>query len=92
MMKETMFAKLLHNQSNIKDISDLLEGLLTSKELAEIERRIQIVEMLKADVPQHEIAEKLSVGVSTVTRGSKELQNGHFSQIKANSWRNSPAT
>ncbi|MBP9690452.1 helix-turn-helix domain-containing protein [Candidatus Woesebacteria bacterium] len=65
-----------------KEISDFLDGLLTPKEKMELPRRIEIVRMLKAGVPQHQIAETLGVGVATVTRGSKEVQNGKFSMIK----------
>jgi Trp operon repressor len=37
--------------------------------------------MLKSGIPQHEIAEKLGVGVATVTRGSKEIQKGNFKVV-----------
>lgn len=62
-------------------MKDFLAGILTPKELIEIPTRLQIVKMLKKGIPQHEIAEKLNVGVATVTRGSKELQNGRFKTI-----------
>ena len=61
---------------------DFLHGILTPKEMEEIPIRLQIVKMLKAGVPQHEIAGKLGVGVATVTRGSKELQNGRFGYVR----------
>ena len=60
---------------------EFLVGLLTQKEIEELPKRIQIVKMLKQGVPQHTIAQKLGVGVATVTRGSKEIQNGKFSNI-----------
>jgi len=59
-----------------------LQGILTPKELDEIPTRLQIVKMLKQGVAQHKIAEKLGIGVATVTRGSKEIQEGRFKQIK----------
>lgn len=88
-----MFATLLHNQSNVLLMQDLLDGLLTPKELAEIERRIKIVKLIKANMPHHEIASKLNVGIATVTRGSRELQRGHFTQItpNKNAWQDSAA-
>ena len=63
------------------EMKDFLEGILTIKELDEIPTRLEIVKLLKKKVPQHKIAEKLHVGVATVTRGSRELQNGHFQTI-----------
>ena len=63
------------------EMQDFLQGILTPKELLEIPTRLAIVKMLKKGISQHEIAEKLHVGVATVTRGSKEIQNGRFKNI-----------
>lgn len=68
----------------IKDTEEMtlfLRGLLTESELEEITRRVQIVKKLKAGISQHAIAKEMRVGVSTVTRGSKELQKGRFVQV-----------
>ncbi|MBI5613447.1 helix-turn-helix domain-containing protein [Candidatus Gottesmanbacteria bacterium] len=67
---------------NRQELSTFLDGILTPGEIVEIARRLQIVKMLKRGVAQHEIAEKLGVGVATVTRGSKEIQKGRFEQVK----------
>lgn len=72
--------------TDTKDMQDFLKGILTPQELVEIPQRLAIVKMLKAGIPQHEIAQKLGVGVATVTRGSKELQKGRFQNVT--SWRN----
>jgi TrpR family transcriptional regulator, trp operon repressor len=64
-----------------KGMIDFVEGLLTDQELEEIPQRLAIVKMLKSGVPHHEIARKLRVGVATVTRGSKELQKGRFTNV-----------
>ena len=64
-----------------EDMLDLLKGLLTLGELEEMANRLQIVKLLKAGMPQREIAEKLKVGIATVTRGSKELKQGRFKNI-----------
>lgn len=69
------------------DVKDFLDGILTPKERREIPVRLQIVKMLKKGVSQHEIASKLGVGVATVTRGSKEIAKGNFSQISPSGWR-----
>lgn len=75
-----LIAMLLQVQ-NQEEMLDLLRGLLTLGELEEIARRLQIVKLLKAGMSQREIAEKLKVGIATVTRGSKELKQGRFSKI-----------
>ncbi|MCV6588883.1 MAG: trp operon repressor [Marinobacterium sp.] len=51
-----------------------LEELLTPSELSEISKRLQIFKLLKAGVPQRQIAEQLGVGIATVTRGSRALK------------------
>ena len=61
-----------------KDMGNFLLGLFTPKELEEIPTRLSIVKMLKKGIPQHKIAQELKIGVATVTRGSKELQQGRF--------------
>lgn len=64
------------------DMEDFLRGILTPSEIDEIPKRLQIVKMLKAGVPQKEISEKLGVGIATVTRGSREVKAGRFGYIK----------
>lgn len=60
---------------------DFLQGILTPKELLEIPKRLAIVKMIKKGVQHQEIAEKLHVGVATVTRGSREIQKGRFKYV-----------
>ncbi|KKP81343.1 MAG: hypothetical protein UR81_C0001G0014 [Candidatus Levybacteria bacterium GW2011_GWB1_35_5] len=64
-----------------EQMQDFLEGILTPKELLEIPNRLAIIKMLKSGVSQHEVANRLGVGISTVTRGSKELQKGRFRNV-----------
>lgn len=52
-----------------------LESLLTPAEYTEISKRLQIFEQLKAGVPHRKIAEQLGVGIATVSRGSRALNN-----------------
>ena len=73
--------KLLLNIKTKEEMEDFLLGILTPKELEEIPTRLQIVKMLKNGVRQHEIAERLGIGVATVTRGSRELQKGRFKVV-----------
>lgn len=71
------FSKL----ENRAEVEGFLSGLLTPGEIQEFSRRIEIIKMLKKQMPQHEIARELKVGVATVTRGAKELQKGRFATL-----------
>lgn len=51
-----------------------LKALLTPNEVNEMKHRLQIFERLKQGMPQREIAKQLGVGIATVTRGSRALQ------------------
>lgn len=84
MMSRKELNELIELLLNIKtkaDMEDLLLGILTPKELEEIPTRLRIVKLLKKGISQHEIAQKLGIGVATVTRGSKELQKGRFKVV-----------
>lgn len=56
-------------------LGEFLTDILTEGEYEEIAKRWQIVKMLNDGTPQREIAEYLHVGVATVTRGAKELND-----------------
>lgn len=60
---------------------NFLQGILTPKEILELPNRLQIVKMLKTGISQHAVAEKLGVGIATVTRGAKEIQKGRFQNV-----------
>ena len=62
-------------------MNEFLRGLLTEGELSELLMRLQIVKKLKSGMSQQKIAKELGVGVATVTRGSKEIQKGRFTQL-----------
>jgi len=72
-------AFLLNKSQN--EMLDFLEGILTPKEIESLSMRLQIVKMLKEGIAQRQIADKLGVGIATVTRGSGELKKGRFSNI-----------
>ena len=63
------------------EMYDFLRGILTPKERLELSKRLQIVKMLKKGISHHDIAGKLRVGVATVTRGSREIQEGRFRNV-----------
>jgi TrpR family trp operon transcriptional repressor len=61
-------------QKNAEQMEVTLRGLLTESEFLDVAKRLQILEMLEQGVPQRQIAEKLGVGIATVTRGSHHLK------------------
>lgn len=88
-MNDKYFEELIEELLKIKGkkvMKNFLLGLFTEQEQEEIPTRVQIVKMLKKGIPQQEIAEKLKIGVATVTRGSKSIKQGQFINI----WPDSP--
>ena len=76
-----ILADVLQKANSNEKVENLLKGLLTPKELEEFAQRIEIVRLLKKGVSQHEIAEKLGVGVATVSRGAREIKIGNFKYV-----------
>ena len=64
-------------QETPEQMEECLHGLLTESELLDVANRLQIFEMLEQGVTQRQIAEKLGVGIATVTRGSNTLKQRH---------------
>jgi len=63
-------------------LEDFLLGVTTPHERKVLARRIEIVKRLLAGEAQQQIAQDLEVGVSTVTRGSRELNLGRFKILR----------
>lgn len=77
-MKKEWVKKMTDLLWQIKDkdyLFDVLEDLLTEKELKDITERIQIFRLLKQWKTQRDIAEELGISVTTVNRGAKVLKN-----------------
>ena len=74
-------ADLLLTLRTRKEIISFLKAILTPKELIEIPKRLEIIRLLKRNLPQREVARILKVGVATVTRGARELKLGHFKDV-----------
>lgn len=64
----------LLSRNSPEEMERALKDLLTNSELIEVAKRLKIIEMLEQGIPQRQIADKLGVGIATVTRGSKALQ------------------
>ena len=67
---------LLSRPKNERETQLLLQDLLSTKELATLAERWQLVKMLAEGVPQRTIARKLRISISKVTRGSHALKRG----------------
>lgn len=74
-------SKLFLHTRGMASMKNLVRGLFTESEVEEFARRIEIVKMIKKDIPQHKIALTLGVGVATVTRGVREIKLGRFKNI-----------
>lgn len=78
MSENTEYIKHLVNHLLAQDSPEALEkalgDLLTASELDDVARRLQIIEMLAEGIPQRQIAERLGVGIATVSRGSNVLK------------------
>ena len=67
---------LFASVKNEKDAELLLNDILTPQELKSVAERWQLVQALATGMPQREIAEKLGISISKITRGSRMLQFG----------------
>ena len=74
-------AKFFSQHKSMTALKQAVRGILTEGEIEECSRRLEIVRLLKKGTPQHKVALMLNVGVSTVTRGARELKLGRFKQI-----------
>lgn len=68
---------LLASVKDSREARELLSELFTPSEYDEFARRWQIIRMLIEGSPQRAISERLSVSVTTVSRGARELKYGN---------------
>lgn len=59
-----------------EDAKILLEDILTPQELASLSERWQLIQELHKGTAQRDIAKKLGISISKITRGSRMLQYG----------------
>ena len=76
------YIELIYSIRDKQLLEDFLVGITTPKERHELTQRVEIITRLLEGQPQSKIAKDLSVGIATVTRGSKELQAGHFKVLR----------
>ena len=68
--------KLFASIQDEKEAQLLLKDILTPQELDSVAERWQIVKLLNKKIPQRDIASKLNISISKVTRGSRSMQYG----------------
>lgn len=61
---------------NREEAKLLLDDILTPQELASVAERWQLIQALDKGTPQRDIAAKLGLSISKITRGSRMLQYG----------------
>jgi TrpR-related protein YerC/YecD len=66
----------LTRMQNAEEMTVLLDDLLTPQEIEALAERWHIAQALRAGSSQRDIAQKLGVSVTTVSRGSRQLQYG----------------
>lgn len=76
--------ELLCQSNDETHIRPLLSALLTEKEQSELSNRILIFALLQQGLPQREIAERLGVGIATVSRGAKAYQHYTIDELLPN--------
>ncbi len=59
-----------------KEAKLLLDDLLTPNELESLAERWQEIQLLASGMTQRDVAKKLGISISKVTRGSRMLQHG----------------
>lgn len=67
---------LFASVQNEKEAKLLLEDILTPQELESLSERWQLILELAKGTPQRDIAKKLDISISKITRGSRMMQFG----------------
>lgn len=78
------FDELIIFISNIEgqdELRDFFIGILSPSEIRHICNRLQIIVLLRYGWSHQEIAKILSVGIATVSRASREINNDHFAYL-----------
>lgn len=68
--------RLFASAESEKEAKMLLDDILTPQELASLAERWQLIQELHAGTPQRDIAKRLNISISKITRGSRMLQFG----------------
>lgn len=83
-LAEAILLQLFCQTEDSKQMQRLFSALFTEKECSELANRIQIFALLQQGLPQREIAERLGVGIATVSRGAKAYQVNDVANLLPN--------
>ena len=75
--KKQLLNAIRNASTSTEFLDQFLIDLLTPKEYAVLVTRWEIVRRLANGEPQRAIAKDIGVGIGTVTRGAREMQNVH---------------
>ncbi len=70
------FYELIATIRGAKEAELLMKDLLTPQELDSVTERWQEIQLLAQGMTQREVAKKLHISISKITRGSRVLQYG----------------
>ncbi|MFH1444803.1 MAG: Trp family transcriptional regulator [Candidatus Peregrinibacteria bacterium] len=68
--------KLFSSVHSEEEAEKLLADILTPQEMASVAERWRLIQELAKGTPQRDIAKKLGISISKITRGSRMLQYG----------------
>jgi TrpR family transcriptional regulator, trp operon repressor len=70
-------ASVLAVTDDHEQIEAFLKSILTKNEVDEISTRWELVKLLDGGMSQRKIADRLSISLCKITRGSRELKKAH---------------
>ncbi len=73
---------VIHSIENIEDLNSFFEDIFTPAELEDITLRWKLLKDLYDGMTQRKIAEKYSISLCKITRGSKILKNKDSGVLK----------
>ena len=76
------FVDLVYSIRDFDLFEDFMYGITSDKDKENLPKRVEIIKKLLDKENQHKIAEDLGVGVATVTKGSKLLNQGKFKSLR----------
>ena len=78
---QALLLDMLCQTESPEEMAQVLDCLLTTKELKDLEGRIQIFALLMQEHPHRAVAQELGVGVATVSRGAQVLKRDAFATV-----------
>lgn len=73
---------IIHSIESKKELNSFFEDIFTPAELEDISLRWKLLKDLHKGMTQRKIAEKYSISLCKITRGSKILKNKNSSVLK----------